>query len=33
LVGHKQPAHVEQNLKVASVPPLMLAEFEEMLSL
>lgn len=32
LVGHKQPAHVEENLKVASVPPLMLAEFEAMLS-
>lgn len=32
LVGHKQPAHIEQNLKVASVPPLMLAEFEAMLS-
>lgn len=32
LVGHKQPQHVEENLKVASVPPLMLAEFEAMLS-
>lgn len=32
LVGHKTPEHVEQNLKVASRPPLMLAEFEEMLS-
>ncbi|MCE3235174.1 MAG: oxidoreductase [Vampirovibrio sp.] len=32
LVGHKKPAHVEQNLKVASLPPLVLAEFEEMLS-
>jgi predicted aldo/keto reductase-like oxidoreductase len=33
LVGHKKPEHVAENLKVASVPPLMLAEFEEMLSL
>jgi len=32
LVGHKQPEHVAQNLQVASVPPLVLAEFEEMLS-
>ncbi len=32
LVGHKQPAHVEQNLKVATVPPLVLAEFEAMLA-
>lgn len=32
LVGHKKPDHVEQNLKVASLPPLVLAEFEEMLS-
>mgnify|MGYP003940972807 CR=1 FL=1 len=32
LVGHKQPGHVAQNLRVASVPPLVLAEFEEMLS-
>lgn len=33
LVGHKKPEHVAENLQVASVPPLMLAEFEEMLSL
>lgn len=32
LVGHKNPAHVDENLQVASVPPLVLAEFEEMLS-
>jgi len=32
LVGHKNPRHVEENLQVASVPPLVLAEFEEMLS-
>lgn len=32
LVGHKQPQHVEQNLKVASVPPLVLAEFEATLA-
>jgi aryl-alcohol dehydrogenase-like predicted oxidoreductase len=32
LVGHKKPEHVEENLQVASVPPMMLAEFEEMLA-
>lgn len=32
LVGHKQPQHVAQNLKVASVPPLVLAEFEATLA-
>lgn len=32
LVGHKAPQHVAQNLRVASVLPLVLAEFEEMLS-
>jgi aryl-alcohol dehydrogenase-like predicted oxidoreductase len=32
LVGHKQPAHVEDNLAVASVPPLALAEMEALLS-
>lgn len=32
LVGHKKPEHVAQNLQVASRPPLVLAEFEEMLS-
>ncbi len=32
LVGHKRPEHVADNLQVAAVPPLMLAEFEEMLS-
>ena len=32
LVGHKAPAHVGDNLHVASVPPLALAQFEEMLS-
>lgn len=31
LVGHKQPAHVEDNLQVASVPPLSLAEFQTLL--
>jgi len=32
LVGHKNPQHVEDNLKVATVPPLVLAEFEEILA-
>jgi aryl-alcohol dehydrogenase-like predicted oxidoreductase len=32
LVGHKQPQHVAQNLKVASIPPLALAELETTLS-
>jgi aryl-alcohol dehydrogenase-like predicted oxidoreductase len=32
LVGHKQSAHVAENLKVATVPPLVLAEFESMLT-
>jgi aryl-alcohol dehydrogenase-like predicted oxidoreductase len=32
LIGHKKPEHVKENLKVASVPPMILAEFEEMLS-
>lgn len=32
LVGHKQPRHVEDNLAVASVPPLVLAEFENLLA-
>lgn len=32
LVGHKNPQHVEENLQVATVPPLVLAEFEEMLA-
>lgn len=32
LVGHKQPAHVKDNLAVASVPPLALAEMEALLS-
>lgn len=32
LVGHKQPGHISENLAVASVPPLMLTEFEKMLS-
>lgn len=32
LVGHKEPSHVAENLQVATVPPLVLAEFEETLS-
>jgi aryl-alcohol dehydrogenase-like predicted oxidoreductase len=32
LVGHKNSSHVAENLQVASVPPLVLAEFEEMLT-
>jgi aryl-alcohol dehydrogenase-like predicted oxidoreductase len=32
LAGHKSLVHVEENLQVASVPPLMLAEFEESLT-
>lgn len=32
LVGHKNPQHVDDNLKVATVPPLVLAEFEEILA-
>lgn len=32
LVGHKNPDHVEENLQVAGKPPMILAEFEEMLS-
>lgn len=32
LVGHKSAPHVRDNLAVASVPPLILAEFEEALS-
>lgn len=32
LVGHKQPQHVEQNLKVASIPPLALADLETTLA-
>jgi aryl-alcohol dehydrogenase-like predicted oxidoreductase len=32
LVGHKNPKHVAENLQVASVPPMVLAEFEEVLS-
>lgn len=32
LVGHKQPHHVEENLKVASVPPLSVEAFQAMLS-
>jgi hypothetical protein len=32
MVGHKKPEHVEENIQVAAVPPLMLAEFEEMLT-
>ncbi|WP_373532576.1 aldo/keto reductase [Vampirovibrio sp.] len=32
LVGHKQPLHVEQNLKVVSIPPLALADFETTLA-
>jgi aryl-alcohol dehydrogenase-like predicted oxidoreductase len=32
LVGHKNPKHVAENLFVATVPPLVLAEFEEVLS-
>jgi len=32
LVGHKNPQHVDDNLKVAAVPPLVLAEFEEILA-
>ncbi len=32
LVGHKNPTHVEENLQVATVPPLILAEFQEALA-
>ncbi len=32
LVGHKHSVHVEENLQVATVPPLLLAEFEAMLA-
>jgi aryl-alcohol dehydrogenase-like predicted oxidoreductase len=29
LIGHKKPEHVEQNLKVANIPPLNDTEFKE----
>ena len=29
LIGHKKPEHVEQNLKIANIPPLNDKEFKE----
>jgi aryl-alcohol dehydrogenase-like predicted oxidoreductase len=33
LIGYKKPAHIEQNLKVANIPPLNEQEFKDAIKL